>query len=228
MEIKALRFYFDIVSPYAYLAFEQLPRALAGLSCSVQYQPVLFAGLLAHWGTKGPAELAPKRDWTYRQVLWLARRHGIRLELPAAHPFNPLPQLRMLVARGLADPSGLPNRRAVAQAFAQVWQGAGAAADDPQRLAALEAALAPPPHRAAERRPADAAEVKDALRAATAAAAARGVFGVPTVEVDGLLFFGLDALPMLADYLEGGEAAQALAGDRDSAAAVGAGVVRRS
>ena len=65
--MKHLRFSFDVISPYAYLAFERMPQVLAGISHEVSYQPILFAGLLQHWGQKGPAEIAPKRDWTYRQ-----------------------------------------------------------------------------------------------------------------------------------------------------------------
>ena len=98
--MKRITFYLDFISPYAYLAFEQLPQALQGLSYAVDYQPVLFAGLLKHHGQLGPAEMPGKRDWTYRQVLWLAHRHGIPLQLPAAHPFNPLPLLRLALACG--------------------------------------------------------------------------------------------------------------------------------
>lgn len=191
--MKLLTFYFDVVSPYAYLAFERLPQALAGLSYSVEYRPVLFAGMLAHWGQKGPAEIEPKRTWTYRQVQWLAQRHGIELQLPARHPFNPLALLRLALAS--APEAGTPNRWVCEQLLHHVWRG-GAAADDPARLAALTARLAP------ARDPGSAA-VKQALRDATAAAVARGVFGVPTIEVDGRFFWGLDALEMLADCLHG-------------------------
>ena len=52
-------FWFDPISPFAYLAFEQLPQALEGCSYAVNYRPVLLAGLLAHWGQKGPAEIEP-------------------------------------------------------------------------------------------------------------------------------------------------------------------------
>ena len=54
--MKQITFYFDVVSPYACLAFEHLPAALQGLSYDVEYQPVLFAGLLQHYGQLGPAE----------------------------------------------------------------------------------------------------------------------------------------------------------------------------
>jgi 2-hydroxychromene-2-carboxylate isomerase len=191
--MKHLVFSFDVISPYACLAFERMPQVLEGVSHEVSYQPILFAGLLQHWGQKGPAEIAPKRDWTYRQVMWLAQQHGVAFEMPAQHPFNPLALLRLLLA--CAPAGGTPNRWACEQVFRHVWRG-GADAADVQRLAALAQALSP------QRDPAG-AEVRDELKAATAAAAARGLFGVPTVEVDGRVFWGLDGLELLLAYLRG-------------------------
>jgi DSBA-like thioredoxin domain len=98
--MKHITFYLDFISPYAYLAFERLPIALQGLSYQVTYKPVLFAALLNHHGQLGPAEIAPKRTWTYRQMLWLAREHGVPMQAPASHPFNPLALLRLAVACG--------------------------------------------------------------------------------------------------------------------------------
>jgi 2-hydroxychromene-2-carboxylate isomerase len=191
--VKHLVFWFDPVSPYAYLAFERLPQALEGLSHSVDYRPVLFAGLLAHWGQKGPAEIGPKRAWTYRDVAWRARTQGTRLELPAVHPFNPLPLLRLALA--CARPGGTPNRRVAEAVFHHVWHG-GLDAADPVRLEALRAALAPA-------RDPQADDVKAELRRAGEEAVAMGVFGVPTVVVDGRAFWGADALPMLRAALAG-------------------------
>jgi 2-hydroxychromene-2-carboxylate isomerase len=190
--MKHLDFHFDVVSPFAYLAFERLPQALEGLSYEVSYRPVLFAGLLQHWGQKGPAEIAPKRAFTYRQVAWLAQRHGIELQLPAAHPFNPLGLLRLAWA---CAEGGTPNRRVCEAVLRHAWRG-GLAADDATRLAALERELAP----ALDPR---SAAVKAALREATQSAVDAGVFGVPTISVDGRAFWGLDALPMLAACLRG-------------------------
>jgi 2-hydroxychromene-2-carboxylate isomerase len=184
-----LVFWFDPVSPFAYLAFEQLPQALEGASYSVDYRPVLFAGLLKHWGHKGPAEIEPKREWTYRHVQWLGAHHGIELQMPAVHPFNPLALLRLALA---CAPQRL-NRATVEAIFRHVWRG-GADANDPARLAALAAHLAP------ARDPA-CAEVKDELRAATDEAIARGIFGVPTIELDGRRYWGFDALPMVREAL---------------------------
>jgi 2-hydroxychromene-2-carboxylate isomerase len=196
-----LSFWFDPISPYAYLAFERLPQALEGCSYTVSYRPLLFAGLLKHWGQLGPAEIAPKRDWTFRQAAWIAHRHGIALDAPAAHPFNPLALLRLLLACGRAE-DGLPNRWQCEAVLHHVWQGGGAA-DAPERIAALAARL-----QVARDPQSDA--VKQALRTSTEAAIARGVFGVPTLELPPAeaggpprLFWGVDALEMAAACLKG-------------------------
>ncbi len=191
--MKHITFWFDAVSPFAYLAFERLPQALEGLSYSVDYQPVLLAGLLAHWGQKGPAEIEPKRAWTFRHVHWLAHRHRIVLHTPARHPFNPLGLMRLALA---SAPEGFtPSRHVCEQILRHAWCGGGDA-EDPQRMTNLAARLTPVHDPQAPR-------VKQALREATDRAVARGLFGVPTLEVDGRLFWGLDSLEMVAAYLRG-------------------------
>lgn len=191
--MKHLTFWFDPISPFAYLAFERLPQALEGLSVEVTYRPVLFAALLMRWGQKGPAEIDPKRAWTFRHVHWLAHHHAIPMDTPAQHPFNPLALLRLLMAS--APEGGTPNRRACEAVLRHVWRG-GADANDAARLTALTQELAPRTTVADEK-------VKQALKNSTDAALAVGVFGVPTIEVDGRLFWGVDSLSMLNDFLRG-------------------------
>jgi 2-hydroxychromene-2-carboxylate isomerase len=188
-----LEFWFDPISPYAWLAFDRLPQVLEGVSHVVDYRPVLFAGLLRHHDHKGPAEIAPKRAWTYRDVAWRAHRQGTPLDLPAQHPFNPLRLLRLALA--CAPAGGLPNRRVVEAVMRHVWVG-GEDPLDPARLHALTVALAP-------QRDPDGDDVKAELRAAGEDALARQVFGVPTVVWQGRAFWGDDALPMLRAALQG-------------------------
>jgi 2-hydroxychromene-2-carboxylate isomerase len=191
--MKTLTFWFDPISPYAYLAFEHLPQALEGCSYVVEYRPVLFAALLGHWGQLGPAEIEPKRAWTFRQAAWLGHQFGIEIATPAQHPFNPLALLRLALAS--APAAGLPNRRVVEAIMRHVWRG-GADPNDAQRLAALAAAVAPQRDPAGE-------PVKAELRAHADVAIERGVFGVPTIELDGRLFWGLDSLQMVRAALRG-------------------------
>ena len=202
-ELRDISFHYDPISPYAHLAFERLPEALMGHSVVVHYKPVLFAGLLKAHGQLGPAEIAPKRDWTYRQVAWLAHHHGVRLALPAAHPFNPLALLRLGLACATDDASGETNRFVTEQLFHHVWHG-GLDAADPARLAELQARLQD--HMARRGKPWQAPDgevVKQRLRANTDEALALGLFGVPAMVVDGRVFWGFDALPMLRVYLDG-------------------------
>ena len=205
--MKQLTFWFDPISPFAYLAFERLPQALEGLSYEVRYQPLLFAALLKQWGQKGPAEIEPKRAWTFRHVHWIAHAHGIAMNTPDQHPFNPLGHLRLLLA--CASEGGTPNRYVCETVLRDIWQR-GSAANAPERLAELAATLQPridPSHES----------VKAALKDASERAIAAGVFGVPTIEVDGRCFWGVDALPMLAAFLRGDEWFDGPAWEREGA-----------
>ncbi|BEP58559.1 2-hydroxychromene-2-carboxylate isomerase [Variovorax sp. V118] len=190
--MKHIDFYLDFISPYAHLAFEQLPEALEGLSVSVAYKPVLLGALLKHHGQLGPAEIPSKRSWTYRHVLWLGQAHGIPIEMPASHPYNPLPHLRLAVATG---DDGSISRLAAETLFRHVWRG-GEEAGDATRLAALTAQLQP-------KRDVNGDENKALLKRNTDEAVAQGVFGVPCYVVDGRLFWGFDGLAMLRAYLQG-------------------------
>jgi 2-hydroxychromene-2-carboxylate isomerase len=213
--MKHITFYVDFISPYAYLAFEQLPEALKGISYSVDYRPVLFAGMLKHHGQLGPAEIAPKRDWTYRQVLWLAHSLNIPIQMPASHPFNPLPLLRLAVACN-ARLSGQANRYVCETIFRHVWC-TGQEAGSVERTEALTAQLSPSHDIQCD-------EVKNSLKINTEEAIAQGVFGVPAFAVDGKIFWGLDALPMLRDYLLGAPWFQR--GNWDGVSQVGNGISR--
>ena len=178
--------YFDVISPYSYLhlaRFAELPADLA-----IDYKPVLFAGLLNHWGQKGPAEISAKRRWTYRSCQYWADSHGVPFRFPAAHPFNPLHYLRLIVACGSSP-------EAVRRVFEHVWT-TGVDPADEKSFAALARALGVEDlARLGE------AEVKDTLRRNTEQAAALGVFGVPTFVADGEIFWGNDSMELFLAWL---------------------------
>lgn len=223
--MKTITFFYDVISPYAHLAFEAWPQAMAGLGHRVRHVPVLFAGVLAHHGQLGPAEIAPKRDWTYRQVAWLAHRAGVRLEMPASHPFNPLALLRLALACATDDAPGACNRYVTEQVMRHVWNG-GQDPNDPTRLAELEALLQDHMRQRGKPWPgADSDAVKQRLRANTDEALALGLFGVPAFVSDGKVFWGFDGLPMLRDWLQGH--AWFDGGDWEAAAALPVGVQRQ-
>ncbi len=173
--------YFDFVSPYSYLAFHRLKE----FSIPIALKPVLFAGLLKHWGQKGPAEIPAKRKWTYRSCVWEARKLGVPFRFPALHPFNPLPHLRLALAAGC-------TREAVTAIFDFVW-ATGEDAADTARFASLCERL--------KIDPAKHPEAKDLLRRNTEEAMARGVFGVPSLVADGEVFWGADAVDFAKAFL---------------------------
>ena len=111
--MKTVYWYFDYISPFAYLQSHRLEDFTE--YALVRCKPVLFGALLAHHGHKGPAEIAAKRGWTYEHALWLAQRNNVPMRLPAAHPFNPLPLLRLAIACDCA-----PD--AVHRIFRFVWR----------------------------------------------------------------------------------------------------------
>lgn len=183
---RRLTWYFDYVSPFSYLqlaAHTDLFRR-----DDVVLKPVVFGALLTHWGHKGPAELPTKRTFTFRYVVFHARELGVPLRFPPAIPFNPLHALRLTV--------GLGSRIDVVRTiFDFVWKEGRSLGDEwhalCERLGATDAdALCNAP------------AVKSQLRANGEAAIAAGVFGVPTFEVAGELFWGVDATSLLRAYLE--------------------------
>jgi 2-hydroxychromene-2-carboxylate isomerase len=203
--------YFDIISPFAHLALTRLDaiRALR----PVVLKPIVFGAVLKAWGQLGPAEIAPKRVHTYRLAVHTAQAMGVPFRFPPSHPFNPLAMLRLLTALE-------GDEAAVGAAFRLVW-GEGRDANDPLVLAEVAKAADQP----------DAVEaigyqsVKDGLRQATEEAIAAGVFGVPSLLIDGEIFWGVDAMAMAQDYLAA--PASFLTGEIGRASALPVGLQRQ-
>lgn len=201
--MHTLRFWFDPVSPFAWLAFQQLPLALSGISHRVIYTPVFLGPLLRAHGQLGPAEVPPKRAWTYRHVQWLAHHLDWPMDMPSHHPFNPVSLLRLALAAASPEAPDACNRYVAETVFQHVWLGGGDATD-PDRLARLRDTLAAHQQaRGLTLADPNGEAVKAQLRANTEAALAAGVFGVPSIQVGERVFWGLDSLPMLAACLRG-------------------------
>ena len=186
--MRKLFWYFDLISPFSYLHLKQFHRLPADLE--IEYVPVLFAGLLKHWENKGPAEVAPKRVYMYRQLVWLAAHLGIPYRMPPAHPFNPLHALRLVIAAGL-------TRQNVETAFDMVWKE-GKDLQDPARIEELAHRL----HIDDMQAVLVDTRVKSRLKTNTEEAIAKGVFGVPTFLMAEALFWGQDSQEMMLDYLK--------------------------
>lgn len=171
--------YFDFISPFAYLQWVRLQNDYDDIA--LRPHPILFAGLLKHWGQLGPAEIAPKRIFTYRHVVWRARQAEVPFSMPSAHPFNPLRFLRLAVAADC-------RTDAIDRIFRFIWAEDGDLEDD----AAFEALG----HAVDVKKPLQAVAgtaVKNRLIANTEQAVRENIFGVPTLLVHGEPFWGEDA-----------------------------------
>lgn len=206
--MATLRFYFDFISPYAYLGWVQLHEFAARRRLKVEPVPVLFAAMLGHWGHKGPAEIAPKRVYTFKHVVRLAQGLGVPLQPPIAHPFNPLLALRIA---SVPMPEQ-EQRRVTDMLFARTWVGRKSIWDADALVKALcdvdldgeklvQEACSP--------------EGKARVRAQTDAAIEQGVFGVPSFVVPSAagdeVFWGQDVLGHLEAFLEGEDPAAGVA-----------------
>jgi len=197
---RPLTWYFDPISPFAYLALPEVERLAR--TYDVQCRPIVFGAVLAHWGQLGPAEIAPKRTHTYQLCQFLADQAGIPMRFPPRHPFRSLGSLRLLAE---PDLTASANPAAIRIVFDAIWSE-GRDPSEPAEHEALAARLGKPA--------AASDEAKRRLRAWTEEAIAAGVFGVPTLALGSTLFWGLDAMPLaeaaLADpgLLDRGEMAR--------------------
>ena len=180
-----IRFLFDYISPNAYIAWVRIHELAARFGREVEPVPVLFAGLLQAHGLLGPAEVESKWRWMLKDVLRKGHQLDIPFQPPASHPFNSLLALRI---------SQLPLEpdmriRLIDKLFDAVWAHS-VDVSDPAAVASLAQSLGLDGAKAVE--DALAPSNKARLRRSTEDAVREGVFGVPTMQVDGENFWGFD------------------------------------
>jgi 2-hydroxychromene-2-carboxylate isomerase len=196
MTSSTIRFYFDYISSNAYLAWTQLPKLAAKYGYSIEPVPVLFAGLLGAHGQLGPAEIPAKALWMAKNNYRKAVQLGVPLNPPAFHPFNPLVALRV---------SSLPLETAkraalITALFEAVWvRGLHVSETAIVERIGDEIGLSGSALVAAAQQD----DCKALLRRQTDDAIARGVFGVPSMDVAGEIFWGYDDFPYLELFLAG-------------------------
>ncbi len=194
MPKRVLRFHFDYISPYSYLAWQQLGDFANEHELRVEPKPTLLAGLLNHFGHKGPAEIEPKRIYMFKDCIRAAVQLGVPFAPVFSHPFNPLPSLRAT----LLEMEDQTRERLVTDLFHATWaesRDMGSA----EVVAEVCAGAGIPNALDRIRDP----EIKQRLLQASREAIEIGVFGVPTMIVDDELFWGTDSFPHLARFLRG-------------------------
>ena len=190
--MKKVDWYFDFISPFAYLQFSQFKKFDNDLNITIH--PVVFGALLKHWGQLGPAEIVPKRIFTYRFFKWKADRLGIEYTMPPSHPFNPLPALLSCIA-------GNSTYEVTKEIFDIIYKQ-GEQPDQKEGREKLETLLNKYPSEYSEL---DESALKKILRTNTSRAIENGVFGVPTFVVDQQIFWGGDSSDMMLDFIKNPE-----------------------
>jgi 2-hydroxychromene-2-carboxylate isomerase len=179
--------YIDYLSPFVHLQAEDFARQ--GWPLELRCKPVVFAGLLDHWGQLGPAEIPAKKRFIFRQSLWRAHQMGTPFKGPRLHPFHPIKLLRLSIAINATPQQALEISRFV-------WRDGHVAEEEADYRQLLERlGVSGVDERIAS------PEVKAQLHRNGEEAIARGVFGVPTLYADGELFWGADATDMCMAYL---------------------------
>ncbi len=186
--------YYDLGSPYSYLAVE---RAASVLGVEPRLEPILVGGIFVERG-HGSWSLTPERAQRIAQIEERAERYGLPpLSWPEGWPNNTLKAMR---AATWAQGVGAGREFALAGFRRAFAEGADLSELDRLREVAVEAGLDGEEMSVAIERP----ETKDALRLATARAWEEGVVGVPSLAAGGEVFFGDDRLEAAARRLGAG------------------------
>lgn len=194
-----VEFFFDIVSPYSYLAYEVFDRYRARWDLDVVLRPAFLGGVMKAVGNIPPASLPARAPYMVRDLGRKSRFYDVALTLPEDFPSNTLPAMRLLTAVDVATPARTaPLARAL---WRRHWgEGKEVHTADTLRAACVSAGVDVD---VVDRIGDDA--VKARLKGATDEAVARGAFGFPAffVDKDGSdeMFFGSDRFDIFAAEL---------------------------
>jgi 2-hydroxychromene-2-carboxylate isomerase len=198
--MRTVEFYYDLVSPYSYLAHREVSRICRENGAELSLKPMLLGAVHNAVGLQAPIEIEAKARYQARDIRRWAEHYGLPMDFPEPFPFRTLKTMRaamFLTERGELEAF-------TREAFALYWEEGGA----PKGL--QEADEDVPVSETARRIGADpdevlagasAPEAKEALKAATGEAVGRGVFGAPAFFVGEEMFWGNDRLDFVEEAL---------------------------
>ena len=194
---KTVELFYDIGSSYSYLACTQIDAVAARAGATVRWRPFLLGGVFKATGNDMPARVPNKARWMIGDTMRWAKKYGIPYSIPSHFPLITITTQRALVAADRLFGEDAQKKLALA-----LFRGYWAEDRDVSDKAVIgEIASAQGLDGAAIVAGIDAQETKDALRANTEDAVARGAFGAPAMFHDGELFWGNDRLGLLEEAL---------------------------
>ncbi len=193
---KVVEYYFDFGSPAAYLASTQLAALESQTGASVVWRPMLLGGVFVATGNASPASVPAKGRYIFADFARFAARYGVPLKVNPFFPINTITLMRIAVGLQMRNDSRFMDY--CSAMFRAIWVDAQNMNDPATVASALQAAGFDAPALLAL---AGEQAVKDALKAQTGAAVARGVFGAPTFFVADQMFWGQDRLDFVREAL---------------------------
>jgi len=184
---KDVYFYYDYGSPTAYLAWTQLPELCERHQANLHYKPVLLGGIFKATGNSTPVLIAPKGKWLFKDIERYAVRYGVPYQM---NPHFVINSMTMMRGAMWAQNTGVLESYNKAM-YEATWVN-GLNMSEPDVIASVmnEADL----DAAAMLQAVADDSIKKQLIEATGDAVEQGVFGAPTMIVNGELHFGQDRL----------------------------------
>ncbi|MGZ3439653.1 MAG: DsbA family protein [Polyangia bacterium] len=183
--MKKLELFFDLSSPYSYMAATQVEALAARAAAAVEWRPMVLGAVFKAVGNEMPARVPQKARWMGQDLSRWADHYGVPWQMSSHFPLSTIKAMRLvLVDDTKAAAVALAGFRAMWAEDRDITQDA-----ELRRIAEL-GGLDPAAALAAIENPA----IKERLRANTDEAVARGAFGAPTLFVGDELFWGNDRL----------------------------------
>ncbi len=187
---RQVEFYFDLVSPYSYLAFGRVERICREAGAELVLRPMLLGAVHNAVGITAPIEVRSKASYQVRDIKRWAEYYELPMRFPEPFPFRTLKTMRAAMGGEDVEPF-------VREAFALYWEEGGAPkgleeADEDEPVREVARRIGRDPEEVLEK--AASGEAKEVLKGATTEALERGVFGAPAFFVGDEMFWGNDRL----------------------------------
>ena len=201
--MQRVEFYYDLVSPYSYLARGELVRICDERGAELVLRPMLLGAVHKTVGLQAPIETKPKARYQATDIRRWAEHYGLPMDFPRPFPFRTLKTMR--AAMFLAQTGGL--EAFTREAFALYWEEGGAPkgtddADEDGPVSEVARRIGADPDEVLAG--ASSPEAKEALKNSTTEAVGRGVFGAPAFFVGDEMFWGNDRLHFVERALRRG------------------------
>ena len=194
--MKQVEFFFDVGSPYSYLAYHQLPKIAQAKGAEIIWRPMLLGGVFQATGNSSPATIPAKGHYSNIDLERWAKSFGVPIQQNPHFPINTLQLMRGAV--GMQLRSEAEFHRYLAAIFSAMFEHPRNLGDLKELAAVLEAAGISP---ALMMELVQDDHVKQTLRKTTEEAVARGVFCAPTFFVGNDMFWGQDRLHFVEQAL---------------------------